>query len=274
MTSRDGALSAILKRENWIVASALLMLALLAWADLAWLAVRMNASMNAPMPGMASMAGMDIHAMAPVLLPWTQSHFFFMFAMWSVMMVGMMTPSASPMILIYGQVARQAHTLGRDFAPACWFAAGYLLSWTAFALAATATQYGLERLALMTPMMAVSNSVFGAAVLIAAGLYQWTPFKESCLAQCRAPLSFVQAHGGFKPGISGSLRLGVLHGAYCIGCCAALMALLFVAGVMNLLWIAALMIFVLAEKVMPGGHMLSRVAGVAAIVAGVWLLAA
>ncbi len=270
MTPRDGALSAILKRENGIVAAALLALVLLAWAYLAWLAAQMSAPAMASMPGMPAMPGMA----APVFAPWTPAHVLFMFAMWAVMMVGMMTPSAAPMILIYGQVARQAQTLGRGFAPAGWFAAGYLLSWTAFALAATGAQYGLESLALMTPMMAVSSKALGAAVLIAAGVYQWTPIKDSCLAHCRAPLSFVQHHGGFKPGISGSVRLGALHGAYCIGCCAALMALLFVAGIMNLLWIAALMIFVLAEKVLPGGRTLSRLAGLAMIAAGVWLLAA
>jgi predicted metal-binding membrane protein len=265
----DGALSAILKRENLVVAFALFLLTLLAWV-LAWLA----AQMNAPMAGMASMPGMDMSAMAPVFMPWTAAHFLFMFAMWAVMMVGMMTPSAAPMILIYGQVARQARTLGRDFAPAGWFAAGYLVSWTLFALAATAAQYGLERLALLTPMMASANKFFGAAVLVVAGIYQLTPLKDSCLAQCRAPLSFVQRHGGFRPGILGSLRLGALHGVYCIGCCGALMALLFVVGVMNLLWIAGLMIFVLAEKIVPGGRYFGRLAGVAAILAGGWLLAA
>jgi predicted metal-binding membrane protein len=225
------------------------------------------------MAGMQGMAGINTSgAMAPGLSPWGPAHFFFMFAMWSVMMIGMMTPSAAPMILIYGQVARQARTLGRDFVPAGWFAAGYLLSWTLFALIATMAQYGLERAALLTPMMASANRSFGVAVLIAAGLYQWSPLKDSCLTQCHAPLSFVQHHGGFRPGILGSLRLGGLHGAYCIGCCWALMALLFVTGVMNLFWIAALMIFVLLEKVLAVGHMLGRLAGLAAVVVGVWLL--
>jgi predicted metal-binding membrane protein len=225
------------------------------------------------MPGMNGMVAMKMGgALTPRFSRWSPAHFLFMFAMWGVMMVGMMTPSASPMILIYGQVARQARTLGRAFAPAGWFAAGYLLTWTLFALVATAAQYGLERGALLTPMMTSANKFFGAGVLIAAGLYQWTPLKDSCLAQCRTPLSFVQRHGGFRPEILGSLRLGALHGAYCIGCCGALMALLFVLGVMNLFWIAALMILVLAEKILPAGRVLGRVAGFAAFAAGVWLL--
>jgi predicted metal-binding membrane protein len=265
----DGALAAILRRENLVVAGALFVLTLLAWAYVAWLAHMMDASM----PDMAAMPGMDMSSMAPAFTAWSPAHFLFMLTMWAVMMVGMMTPSAAPMILIYGQVARQARTLRSNFAPAGWFAAGYLLSWTLFALAATAAQFGLERAALLTPMMASASKYFGGAVLILAGTYQWMPLKDSCLAQCRAPLAFVQRHGGFRPGIGGSLRLGALHGAYCIGCCGALMALLFVVGVMNLLWIAGLMIFVLAEKIVPGGRILGRLAGLAAIAAGCWILA-
>jgi predicted metal-binding membrane protein len=270
VTPQEGPLSAILKHENLIVGSALFLLTLLAWISVIWLA----GQMQAPMPGMSEMPGMDRGALTPGFAPWSLIHFFFIFAMWSVMMIGMMTPSASPMIFIYGQVARQARTLGRAFAPPGWFAAGYLSSWTLFALAATAAQYGLERAALLTPMLASANKYFSGGVLIAAGLYQWMPLKDSCLTQCRAPLSFVQRHGGFQPRALGSLRLGVLHGAYCIGCCGTLMALLFVAGVMNLLWIAALMIFVLAEKVIPGGRLFGRLAGIAAFACGVWSVAA
>jgi predicted metal-binding membrane protein len=272
VTPSESTLSAVLKRDNLIVGSALFLLTLLAWASVLWFAAQMKASAT-DMSDMPGMAGMNMSgAMAPGFWPGGPAHFLFMFAMWSVMMIGMMTPSASPMILIYGQVARQARTLGRDFASAGWFATGYLLGWTLFALVATTVQYGLDRVALLTPMMASANRFFGAAVLIAAGLYQWTPLKDSCLTQCRAPLSFVQRHGGFRSGILGSLRLGALHGAYCIGCCWALMALLFVIGVMNLFWIAALMILVLLEKILPGGRMLGRLAGLAAVVGGVWLL--
>ncbi|HEY2444961.1 MAG TPA: DUF2182 domain-containing protein [Rhizomicrobium sp.] len=270
MTPSEDALSAILKRENWVVAAALFVLTLLAWAYVVWLAAGMSAPAAAPMGDMPGMPGME--SISPSIAPWTASHFLFLFAMWAVMMVGMMTPSAAPMILIYSQVARQAGTLGRPFAPAGWFALGYLSCWLLFALAASGAQYGLEHASLLTPMMAVASRYFGGAVLIVAGAYQWTPLKESCLAQCRAPLSFVQRHGGFQSGIAGSLRLGALHGLYCIGCCWALMAILFVAGIMSLVWIAMLMIFVLAEKVVPGGRILTRLAGLAAIGAGVWVL--
>jgi predicted metal-binding membrane protein len=121
--------------------------------------------------------------------------------------------------------------------------------------------------------MGTASRVFGGALLIVAGIYQWLPIKEACLSQCRAPLSFVQRHGGFQSSVQGSLRLGFLHGMYCIGCCWVLMLLLFVGGVMNLLWIAALMIFVLLEKLLPGGRYFSRAAGLAALAVGIRMIA-
>jgi predicted metal-binding membrane protein len=271
MNRGDAALAGVLKRDRFVVIIALIVLTALACGYVLWV----RAGMFASSPQMPSMTMTDMAAMvSPRLAEWTPAYFAFIFAMWAVMMMGMMTPSAAPMILLYLQVARQASTLGRPFAPAAWFAGGYLLAWTVFALLATLAQYGLERLTLLTPMMESSSRTFGGAVLIAAGLYQWVPFKYACLAQCRAPLSFIQHHGGFRADGLGSLRLGLRHGAYCVGCCWALMALLFVGGVMNVLWIAGLMIFVLAEKVLPGGRFVSRVAGFAAMAAGAWYLAA
>ena len=220
---------------------------------------------------MPDMPGMSMAA--PGFSPWTFTHAVFMFAMWAVMMVGMMAPSAAPMVLIYTQVARQAKTLGKPFASALWFTGGYLLAWTGFAAVATACQYALERAALLSPTMASASKWLGAALLLAVGLYQWAPIKERCLTQCRSPLSFVQTHGGFKSTAIGSLRLGLLHGVYCIGCCWALMALLFVGGVMNLLWIVSIAIVVLAEKLAPGGRYVARAAGLLAIVAGATMLA-
>lgn len=260
----EGALAAILRRQSLVVIAALGTLSALAWADLVWLShsMAMAAAMS-NMPGMA---------MAPALAPWTFAHSVSMFLMWAVMMVGMMTPSTAPMILLYGRVASHARSSGRDFSSAIWFALGYLACWILFAGLATGAQYGLERLALLTPMLASSSRIFGGAVLIAAGIYQWTPLKDACLARCRAPLAFVQHHGGFRPGVFASLKLGMLHGFYCIGCCGALMALLFVVGVMNLFWIALLMILVLAEKAIPGGRILARIAGATAIAAGVLML--
>ena len=262
----DAAIEAALRRDRAIVAAALFVLAGLAWAHILWLATDMD------MRGMPEM-DMPGMAMAPGYAAWSLSHALFVFVMWSVMMVGMMTPSVAPMVLIYAQVARQAHVLGRAFAPAGWFAAGYLLAWVSFAALATSAQYGFESAALLSPLMMSTSRYFAGAILLLAGIYQLTPLKNTCLVQCRAPLRFVQNHGGFKPGIGGSLHLGLLHGLYCIGCCWALMALLFVGGVMNVLWIAALAIVVLAEKILPGGTWLARFGAIVAIAAGAWMLA-
>lgn len=224
------------------------------------------------MPGMPGMDMNGASMVAPAFAPWTFVHFLFIFTMWAVMMVGMMTPSVTPMVLIYARVAQQGMRPGRSIAPAGWFASGYLIAWSLFAAFAALAQWGLEALALLTPMMASASRPFGAAVLIAAGAYQWLPIKDACLAQCRAPLSFMQRHGGFQASAFGSLRLGFLHGTYCIGCCWALMAVLFVVGVMNLFWIAALMIIVLLEKLLPGGRYFTRIAGCAAVMAGIWMI--
>ena len=205
--------------------------------------------------------------------PWKAIEFAFVFVMWAVMMIGMMTPSAMPMILLYARVGRQAVNAGKPLAATWWFAAGYLLIWIAFALVATSAQWALERASLLTPMMAGASGVFGGLVMIAAGLYQWTPLKDACLRQCQAPWLFIQRHGGFRGGALGSVALGARHGMYCVGCCWVLMALLFVGGVMNVLWIAAIAFFVLAEKVVPAGRVISRIAGAGFFAWGGWLLA-
>lgn len=260
----DSALAAFLRRDRVIVVAALGALTAIAWTDLLYLARTMT------MPGMADMPGMkmDASAMGPAFGQWSSAHFAAMLAMWTVMMIGMMTPSVAPVVLIYAQVARR-NAGPRPFASALWFVLGYLLAWSGFALIATTTQWGLERLALLSPMMASASRLFGGTLLIAAGIYQWLPIKYSCLAQCRAPLSFVMGHGGFQPHAAGSVRLGIQHGLYCIGCCWVLMALLFVGGVMNLLWIAALMMFVLLEKLIPGWRYFAKVSGLAAVGLGI-----
>ena len=209
----------------------------------------------------------------PTAAPWTAMEFGFVFAMWAVMMIGMMTPSATPMVLVYARLGRQAARHGKSLPASAYFAAGYLVTWVGFALAATVAQWAMERSALLTPTMEGASDIFSGVVLIAAGIYQWTPLKDICLRQCQAPWLFIQRHGGFRSDIAGTLGLGMRHGGYCIGCCWVLMALLFVGGVMNVLWIAAIAMLVLAEKVIPAGRAISRTAGAALVAAGVWLLA-
>lgn len=268
----DSALSRVLRRDRWVMIGTMLALAAFCWVYLICLAGAMPAMNAAPMADMPGMSMTAASALAPKIAPWTATHALFMFGMWAVMMVGMMTPSVAPMILIYMQVARRGATIDRPFAPAGWFALGYLSAWTLFAALATAAQWGLESLALLTPMMASANRSFGGAILLGAGIYQWLPVKDACLTMCRSPLSFVQRHGGFQPTARGSLRLGLLHGRYCLGCCWALMAALFTVGVMNLLWIALLMMLVLLEKLLPWGSTLARVAGLVAAANGVLML--
>jgi predicted metal-binding membrane protein len=267
----DAAIEAVLRRDRVIVAAAVVVLTALAWAYVWWLAADMD------MDGMDMSdfrmipAGMGL--MMPTTAPWNAIEFAFVFVMWAVMMIGMMTPSVAPMLLIYARVGREAAQQGKPLAASAYFAAGYLLTWIGFALLATSAQWALERSALLTPTMAGAGDIFGGAVLVAAGIYQWTPLKDACLRQCQAPWWFIQRHGGFRADARGALALGACHGAYCIGCCWALMALLFVGGVMNVLWIAAIAILVLAEKVVSAGRVISRTAGAGLFAGGAWLLA-
>jgi predicted metal-binding membrane protein len=269
MPFANATLTVLLRRDRVVILASLATIALLAWAYLFWFASAMKMEMpdsTINMPGMAE-------DMSPALTTWTFSHALVIFSMWAIMMIGMMTPSAAPVVLLYTRTALGAPAKGKPFAAAIWFAAGYLAAWILFALVATAAQWALEWAALLTPMMKSETRSFGGLLLIAAGVYQWTPLKRSCLNHCRAPLHFIQRHGGFRPGKAASLRLGALHGAYCVGCCWALMLLLFVGGVMNLLWIAALMVLVLLEKIAPWGVTVSRVAGLLAAAGGALLLA-
>ncbi len=220
------------------------------------------------MPGMP---GMDMGASSPGHTAWGLAHWALMIAMWWIMMIAMMTPSASPAILIYARVHRYALARGQvqdKLAPTAAFASGYMLGWLGFAAAAATLQWALEGTGLLSAMMMGSRSRWlSGAVLIAVGLYQLSPFKQACLALCRTPTSFLSRH--WRPHASGALRLGAMHGAYCVGCCWLLMALLFVGGVMNLIWIAALATLVLIEKVLPAGPRVGRGAGVVMIGWGV-----
>jgi predicted metal-binding membrane protein len=266
----DSILETALRRDRLVVAGALAVIAALAWGYVLWLAVDMDMG-GMDMTGFRMIpAGMGL--MAPANAPWRPIEFAFVFAMWAVMMVGMMAPSAAPMILIYARLGRQARSVGKPFVATGWFAAGYFLVWIGFALAATFVQWVLERTALLDSRMASASNVFGAIVLIAAGIYQWTPLKDVCLTQCQSPFQFLMRYGGFRGDVPGCLLLGLRHGAYCVGCCWFLMALLLVGGVMNVLWIALLALLVLLEKLIPYGRWVGRVAGIACVAAGAQML--
>lgn len=206
----------------------------------------------------------------PGMQTWGVADLLMLFVMWSVMMVAMMLPAASPMILIFGSLAERRKSRGGGHAATGLFVLGYLLAWTGFSLVATLSQWALHRAALLSPMMASTSEVLGGGLLIMAGIYQWTPLKGACLASCRSPLGWLTSE--WREGSMGALVMGLRHGGFCVGCCWALMALLFVAGVMNLLWVAVLAALVLLEKTIPRAQVAARVVGVLLVGWGAWVL--
>ena len=272
LVSADASPAAsVVRRDRTIVVSAVAILTALAWLYILHLRSEMPATPETG--GMGSMPGMDMRdlaAVAPGFRPWSPGDFALTLFMWTVMMAGMMLPSVTPMVWLYTAAARR-RVSGRPLAATGWFVGGYLVAWTLFSLAATAAQWALTRLALVDPMMASASRPLGGALLLAAGVYQWSPSKRACLSHCQTPLAFVMRHGGFRPGAWGAIREGVHHGAYCVGCCAVLMALLFVGGVMNVVWIAGLSILVLVEKAWRAAAV-PRVAGAALVAAALFYL--
>ncbi len=250
----------VLKRDRLVVLVALLLLVVLAWAYLIHLALAMG--------NMADMGGMGDIAIK--LKPWTVVDGLLMFVMWAIMMMAMMLPSAAPMILIFARVNAKQRDNGNAYVPTVIFAAGYLFVWSLFSLLATGVQWGLQNAALLSPGMVSTSMYLGGALFIAAGIYQWTPLKQVCLKHCRSPLEFILHH--WRPGATGAFRMGLGHGAFCLGCCWSVMALLFVGGVMNLIWVAVIAIFVAVEKIFPHGHWVGRIAGLAMIAAGGYLI--
>ena len=260
-------LERVLKRDRALVAAALAAVGLLAWGYIVYLAGSMGAMDGGGMATMAAMAG-------PRWAAWGVADFALMFLMWAVMMAAMMLPSAAPMLLTFAAVNRRRQESSSPFVPTGVFLGGYLLVWGGFSLAATGAQWGLNAAALLSPSMALAgfSPLLGGGLLLAAGIFQWTPLKQACLRQCRTPLGFLTAD--WREGRRGALAMGLHHGGYCLGCCWALMGLLFVLGVMNLLWIIALSALVLAEKALPGGLWVGCLAGIGLAVWGLGLMAA
>lgn len=264
----NGALAGLLRRDRVVILAALLALTALAWLYLFRLAGQM-ATASVPMPRMAMpMPGMAM-PMPAAVMPWTPAELALRLAMWWVMMIGMMVPSAAPMILTFAAINQRKRGRGQPFVPTVVFAAGYLIAWGGFSIVATAAQAGLEQAALMPPMTALASPILAGIVLLACGIYQLTPLKAACLRHCRTPLNFVLNH--WRDGYGGALRMGLAHGAYCLGCCWLLMALLFVGGVMNLMWAAAIAGFVLLEKLLPFGQWIPRTSGAALVLFGLYL---
>ena len=215
------------------------------------------AGVGMPMPGggMAEAIG----STAVSIAAWSPSHAALIFLMWWVMMAAMMLPSAAPLVLLAAALHRRKGRDGRPDLTAGLLTAGYLAVWGGFSLAATLAQWGLERAGPVSPGGMAAAPVLAGSILLAAGLYQLTPLKRACLRRCRSPVAFLVAH--WRPGPAGAFGTGLAHGAFCLGCCWFLMALLFVGGVMNPVWIGGIALYVLAEKLAPRGHLLSRAGG-------------
>lgn len=253
----DGGLAAVLQRDRVVVLGALLTVVALAWAYLL-------------LGGGVQMEKMDMGGGHMMAMPpeWSLGYAAIIFAMWAVMMLAMMLPSAAPVILLAAALDRSR---GAGPGRSTLFASGYLIVWFSFSVLATALQWGLDIAGLLSQTMSIANRILAAAVLLAAGIYQWTPLKQTCLTRCRSPIELLVRYWG--QGKLGAILAGMRHGLFCLGCCWMLMALLFVGGLMNLAWIAALALLVLIEKTLPWGGRMSRLAGIAFIAWGAGALA-
>jgi predicted metal-binding membrane protein len=249
-------LQALLRQDRAMVLGCLVVVILLAWTYLL-----LGAGIG---PNQMDMGGGQMMLMPP---DWTLGYALLSFLMWSIMMAAMMLPSAAPTILLASALGRSGAGRGTT---AALFTIGYLLVWMLFSLVATALQWALDTIGLLSGTMAIAEVVVAGVVLIAAGIYQWTPLKQACLLHCRSPLAYLLNH--WRRGAAGVLTNGMRHGTFCLGCCWMLMLLLFVGGLMNLLWIAGLALIVLLEKLMPWGGRMSRITGVVLIGSGIAVL--
>ena len=256
----EGPLVAVLKRDRVVILSALFATAALAWRYLLHVARDMHAM---------DMGAMGMGAVMPNVRPWTAVDFIMMFLMWSTMMVAMMIPTAAPMILAFATISRRRHEQQLPYVPTAIFVGTYILVWCGFSLVATLANWALHHGGFMSSMMGSAVPSVGGLLLIAAGVFQWTPLKHACLGRCRTPIGFLMTE--WREGYRGAVTMGLRHGSICLVCCWALMALLFVLGVMNIVWIAALTVFVLLEKVGPKTLWVSRASGAFLVAWGLWL---
>lgn len=251
----------ILKRDRFVIVAALLAISLLAWGYMVYEARAMT------LTGVCRCAGMKMSG--PDTSAWSSATLIPLFLMWAEMMVAMMIPSAAPMILTFAAVNRKRREQEKPFVPTGIFLLGYIIVWTGFSALAAVAQWALHGTALLSPKMVSTSPVLAGTLLVAAGMFQWTPLKNACLSHCRSPLSFLMTD--WREGKRGALLMGLKHGVYCTGCCWFLMTLLFVAGVMNMWWVALIAVLVLIEKIAPRGIWFARVAGVGLAGWGIWM---
>ncbi len=245
----------VLKRSSGVILTSLIVVIIFAWAYI------------------VGGAGMDMGQMtgtSDYIMQWTPDYFLLMLVMWFAMMVAMMLPTAAPMILLFSAISRKNYENGGTVVPTSIFIMGYVVAWGGFSVVATFFQWRLEELALLTPMMESASLPLGSTLLFAAGIYQLTPLKHTCLRHCRSPIDYLGHR--WRSGKTGALIMGLKHGLFCLGCCWVLMLLLFYGGIMNLMWIIGLAFFVLLEKVTPVGNWIGRFSGITLIIWAISIL--
>jgi predicted metal-binding membrane protein len=255
----SNSLEHVLRKDRLVIICSLFFITLLSWFYIIYL--------------YKQMVYMDMNALffaMPMTAEWTPTDFVLLFLMWIVMMIAMMTPSVAPLILTFATINRQRRQQERPFVNTAYLWTGYFLVWAAFSLVATSLQWLLQQVSLLNPDMKTTSKILGSVILITAGIFQFTPLKHTCLSYCRSPLDFVLHR--WKEGKKGALQMGIENGFYCVGCCWMLMVLLFVAGIMNLLWVAVIALFVLIEKLSPRVKWIPQVAGCVLIAYGTLLL--
>lgn len=242
-------------KERVIIFSGLALITVLAWAYMIHMAMNMT--------------GMEMNMNKPCLMRWGFGDIIHLFVMWTIMMAAMMLPAATPMIMMFASVNGQRSNGNSPLIPTWLFVLGYLAIWTAYSGMATAAQWGLHLSALLTHHMVITSPILGGLLLLAAGIFQWTPFRDACMSKCRSPLGFLMTE--WREGRRGALIMGLKAGLFCVGCCWLLMILSFVLGVMNMIWMAALTAFMLLEKI-ADNEWLSRTAGLTLAGWGLWVL--
>jgi predicted metal-binding membrane protein len=248
----------VLKKDRFIVLTALFLICVLSWLYIIYLYEQMYPmNMNALLFAM------------PMTPHWSSTDFVLLFLMWFVMMIAMMTPSVTPLVLIFTSINRKRRQQQNPCVPSGYLLGGYFLAWAAFSLFATLLQWLLQQVSLLNPEMVTTNKLVGGIILITAGIFQFTPLKNTCLRSCRSPIGFIHQH--WKDGRDGALRMGIQNGIYCLGCCWILMLLLFVSGIMNILWIAIISLFVVIEKI-SSAKAISLMAGIALMAYGIIVL--
>lgn len=242
-------------KDRLIVFSGLALITVFSWAYMIHMAM--------------SMTGTGMNMTKPCLMHWGVGDIIHLFIMWTIMMAAMMLPAATPMIIMFAAVNGQL-SKGESPLIATWlFILGYLAVWTAYSGLATLAQWGLHLSALLTHHMVITSPLLGGSLLIAAGIFQWTPFRDACMSKCRSPQGFLMTE--WREGQRGAMIMGLKAGLFCVGCCWLLMVLSFVLGVMNMIWMAAITAFMLMEKI-TDNKWISRMAGLILVVWGLWVL--